>query len=166
MARSAGSAQRGRLHALSAAFVGVGLVLAYRFADVQYLQHERFVELAREEHFLTESVPARRGALLDAAGRPLALTVLYDSVQLAGSEITEAAATAARLAPVLDMPAPEILAKIDSESKTLVPLKSRLSSPTAAQIEALRLPGVYLRQEPTRQYPEGSIAPQVLGFVG
>jgi stage V sporulation protein D (sporulation-specific penicillin-binding protein) len=48
----------------------------------------------------------------------------------------------------------------------MVPLRSRLSSATAAQVESLRLPGVYLREQPARQYPEGSIAPQVLGFVG
>src|SRR5439155_23794631 len=34
------------------------------------------------------------------------------------------------------------------------------------QVPRLALPGVYLDKEPIRQYPEGSLAAQVLGFVG
>ena len=34
------------------------------------------------------------------------------------------------------------------------------------QVQQLGLPGVYLDKEPVRQYPEGSLAAQILGFVG
>jgi cell division protein FtsI (penicillin-binding protein 3) len=166
MAGAGGRAQRGRLHALSAIFVGVGLVLAYRLIDLQLIQHERFSALAREEHLQTESIPPRRGALLDTNGRPLAVSVQYDSLHLVGSEIGDPDQTAASLAPLLGLRPEEIRLKIDPQSKTLVPLKSRISSAAAAQVQALRLPGVYWRPDSAREYPEGSIAPQVVGFVG
>jgi cell division protein FtsI/penicillin-binding protein 2 len=165
MAEAGGHAQRRRLHALSAIFVGVGLVLAYRLVDLQFIQHEHFSELAREEHLRTELIPPRRGALLDTNGRPLAVSVQYDSLHVAGSEILDPDRTAASLAPLLELRPEEIRLKIDPQSKTLIPLKSRISSATAAQVQALRLPGIYWRPEFAREYPEGSIAPQVLGFV-
>jgi cell division protein FtsI/penicillin-binding protein 2 len=39
-------------------------------------------------------------------------------------------------------------------------------SALAEQVQQLGLPGVYLDKEPQRQYPEGSLAAQILGFVG
>jgi cell division protein FtsI/penicillin-binding protein 2 len=39
-------------------------------------------------------------------------------------------------------------------------------SAIAERVKQLALPGVYLDAEPIRQYPEGSLAAQVLGFVG
>ena len=45
-------------------------------------------------------------------------------------------------------------------------LKSGVPSAVAARVQQLALPGVYLDSEPSREYPEGSLAAQVLGFVG
>ena len=159
-------AQLGRLHLLSALFLGVGLVLAYRLFNLQVVEHQRYVELARAGRFQQHAIPARRGALLDANGHPLAMTVLYDGVEVAGAEVKDPAATSAALASLLEMRPEEILARIDPDSKVLQPLKQRLPSAAAAEVEELRLPGVYLRQQPVRVYPEGSIAAQVIGFVG
>ena len=159
-------AQLGRLHVLSAMFLGVGLVLAYRLFNLQVIEHERYAGLAREERFQTHTIPARRGALLDANGNPLAVSVAYAAVEIAGAEVKDPAATAAKLAPLLEMRPDEVLAKIDSSSKMLRPVKGRLPSAVVTQVEELRLPGVYLRQVPARVYPEGSLAAQVLGFVG
>ena len=166
MPEAGGRAQRGRLHALSAIFIGVGLVLAWRLADLQYFQHEWFAGLAREEHFRTESIPAHRGSLLDTNGHPLAETVPYDSVEVVGAEVTEPGPTANRLAPLLELRPEDILPKIDPQSKSPLAIKSGVSSAVAAQVEALHLAGVYLHPEPLRRYPEGSTAAQVLGFVG
>ena len=160
------SAQLVRLHLLSAIFLGIGSLLAYRLYSVQIQEHQRFAELALEERFQTSTIPAHRGALLDATGNPLAVSVSYDAVELAGAELRDPRATADALAPLLEMRPEDILARIDPTSKVLRPVKTELPSAVAAQIQALELPGVYLRQVPVRVYPEGSIAPQVLGFVG
>ena len=151
---------------LSAVFIGVGLVLAYRLFDLQVLQHSRFADMAREERLQASTIPAHRGALLDTNGHPLAVSVLYDTVLVAGSQVENPAATAAALAPLLELDPNEILQKIDPESQALIPLKRGLPSAVAAQVKALGRAGVYLREEPARQYPEGSLAAQVLGLVG
>jgi cell division protein FtsI/penicillin-binding protein 2 len=151
---------------LSAVFVGVGLVLAYRLFDLQILQHDWLAEMALEERLQESTIPARRGALLDTNLHPLAVSVEYDEVQVVGADMKDPAAVADKLAPLVDLPPAEILEQIDPASKRLVPLGVRLPAATATQLAELRLPGVYLRPEPTRQYPEGSLAPQLLGIVG
>lgn len=159
-------AQLGRLHVLSAMFLGVGMLLGYRLFQLQVVEHERYAAMAREERLQQKELPARRGALLDANGNPLAISVEYASVQVVGADVKDRAATAARLAPLLEMRPDEILTRIDPNSKMLQPVKSGLPSAVAAQIEDLRLPGISLQSEPARVYPEGSVAAQVLGFVG
>lgn len=171
MDRATRHAQRGRLHLLSAIFAGAGLLLGFRLFHLQVVEHERFAELAREARLQTKAIPARRGALLDTNEVPLAISVLYDSVYLVGAEMREPGQTASRLAPLLEMQPDEVRARIDPESQRPVLLKSGLSSATSAAIDELRrgtppLQGVQLKPEPVRQYPEGSIAAQVLGFVG
>jgi cell division protein FtsI/penicillin-binding protein 2 len=170
MAQSSRLAQNSRLHLLSAAFIGIGLVLSARLSIVQVVEHDRYRELARDEHFQVQSVPPRRGTLLDANGNALAITVMYDTLSLVGSEITAPDATAARLAALLELRPEDIRAQIDPTSSRPVTIKGKLPSATSSQIRDLireqRLDGLYLQPEPVRQYPEGSIAPQVLGFIG
>jgi cell division protein FtsI/penicillin-binding protein 2 len=122
--------------------------------------------MAHEERYEQKELPARRGAILDSNGNPLAVTVPYGAVDVVGAEIKDPNAVAARLGPLLEMRPDEILTRIDPNSKMLRPLKSGLPSALAARVEELQLTGVYLRQAPDRVYPEGSLAAQVLGFVG
>jgi cell division protein FtsI/penicillin-binding protein 2 len=121
-----------------------------------------------ERHAEIPLIPIR-GALLDTTGSPLAVSVRYDSVYVLGSLIgspAKADALAATLSPILDVPAPELRGHIDPSSQQPVVLKSGVPSALAQQIQQLALPGVYLDKEPVRQYPEGSLAAQILGFVG
>src|SRR2546423_15669834 len=108
MARVGERYQRFRLHALSALFLGVGLTLAYRLADLQVLQYDRFATLARDEHLQTKQIPARRGALLDTNGSPLAITAMYQTIDLVGAEIGDPQQLAAALAPLVEMRAEDI----------------------------------------------------------
>ncbi|MBV9581344.1 MAG: penicillin-binding protein 2, partial [Chloroflexi bacterium] len=64
------------------------------------------------------------------------------------------------------VPADQLRANIDPTSNQPVVLKSAVPSAVAEQVQQLSLPGVYLDKEPVRQYPEGSLAAQILGFVG
>src|SRR4029079_8320447 len=46
------------------------------------------------------------------------------------------------------------------------PLKSRVSDETKKKIEELKISGIHFEPEEIRQYPEGSVGAQLLGFVG
>src|SRR5438067_8853501 len=125
--------QRIRLHALSVVLFGVALALAYRLTDLQFLQHDRFAALARDEHLRDQEIPAHRGALLDTNGNPLAVTTTFQTVDLIGADIRDPVGTAALVAPLLEMRAEDFLALIDQNSKTLAPTKASISSATATR---------------------------------
>jgi cell division protein FtsI/penicillin-binding protein 2 len=162
----AGVGPQARLALICALFAGCGLVLVWRLWTLQIVDAAHYQQLATEERRAEIPIVPRRGALLDTTGNPLAVSVMYDSVYTLGSLVGDPDTAAATLSPILDTPAAELKAKIDPQSKRPVVLKSRVPSAVAEQVKQLSLPGVYLAQEPIRQYPEGSLAAQVLGFVG
>jgi cell division protein FtsI/penicillin-binding protein 2 len=155
---------------LCALFVGSALVLVWRLYTFQVAEAAHYQQLADELRHAQIPIIPSRGALLDTSGSPLAVSVRYDSVYVLGSLVggggDRADKLAATLSPILDVPAAELRAAIDPKKTRPVVLKSRVPSAVAQRVQALTLPGVYLDKEPIRQYPEGSLAAQVLGFVG
>lgn len=158
-----------RLALICALFGGCVLVLTWRLYTFQVLDTTRYQQMAdAERHAEIPIIPAR-GTLYDTNGSPLAVSVRYDSVYVLGSLVgsnDRADRAAATLSPVLEVPAQDLRAAIDPRSGRPVVLKSGVPSAVAEQVQQLALPGVYLDKEPIRQYPEGSLAAQVLGFVG
>jgi cell division protein FtsI/penicillin-binding protein 2 len=154
---------------ICALFVGCVLVLVWRLYTFQVLDGAHYQQLGDAERHAEIPILPVRGALIDTTGSPLAVSVRYDSVYVLGSLVggpAGADALAATLSPLLDVPAAALRQAIDPSSDRPVVLKSGVPSALAQQVQHLALPGVYLDKEPVRQYPEGSLAAQVLGFVG
>jgi cell division protein FtsI (penicillin-binding protein 3) len=75
-------------------------------------------------------------------------------------------AVAARLAPLLAMPAPQVLAKLEHPtSAQYVKLKGGVDSRTWDAISALRLPGISRQTTYTRLTPDGSPTANLVGFT-
>jgi cell division protein FtsI/penicillin-binding protein 2 len=154
---------------ICALFVGCVLVLVWRLYTFQVLDGAHYQQLGDAERHAEIPILPVRGALIDTTGSPLAVSVRYDSVYVLGSLVggpAGADALAATLSPLLDVPAAALRQAIAPSSDRPVVLKSGVPSALAQQVQHLALPGVYLDKEPVRQYPEGSLAAQVLGFVG
>jgi len=159
-------AERTRLALICALFAGCALVLAWRLFTLQVREAVHYQQLGDAERRAEIPIAARRGALLDSMGNPLAVSVRYDSVYALGSLVGDVDQVAGQLSPVLEMPAAQLRALLAPKAERPVVLRSRVPSAVAEQVKQLGLPGVYLDAEPIRQYPEGSLAAQVLGFVG
>jgi cell division protein FtsI (penicillin-binding protein 3) len=155
-----------RLLLICALFVGCAVVLVWRLFTLQVREGVRYQQLGDAERRAEIPIAARRGALLDTNGNPLAVTVRYDSVYALGSLVGDVDRVVAQLSPVLDVPAARLRSLLDPPAERPVVLRSRVPSALAEQVKQLELPGIYLDAEPIRQYPEGSLAAQVLGFVG
>jgi cell division protein FtsI (penicillin-binding protein 3) len=154
---------------ICALFAGCAGVLAWRLYTFQVVDAARYRQLAEAERHGTIPIAAVRGGLYDTNGSPLAVTVRYDGVYVFGTLVggpDKADKLAATLSPILGVPAQELRARIDPKSDRGVVLKSHVPSSVAEQIQSLNLSGVYMDKEPMRQYPEGSLAAQILGFVG
>jgi cell division protein FtsI/penicillin-binding protein 2 len=161
-----GLASQMRLALICSLFAGCALVLVWRLYTLQVRDAVHYQRLGDEERRASIPIVAKRGALLDTNGNPLAVSVRYDSVFVLGSLAGDPDQVAARLSPILQMPTADLRAQIDPKASRPVVLKSRVPSALAEQVKELALPGVYLDAEPIRQYPEGSLAAQVLGFIG
>lgn len=122
----------------------------------------RRAEEARVRHIPVE---ARRGNIVDARGRPLALSVTSDTVVASPAEIRDPERTASRLAAALDMKVDEVL-RIITRRTSFEYVRRKATPEQAAAVRRLRLRGIYLTQESARVYPKGPLAANVLGLTG
>lgn len=142
------------------------VVLLLRLLDLQVLRHDEFVKRARKQQEMTLELPPRRGPITDREGRPLAVTPAVDSFFAIPSEIADADATAAALAPLLGQNGAEIRKKLQDPERDWVWIARRLPEETAKRILAKKLPGIRPLKEFTRRYPQGALLASVLGWVG
>lgn len=109
-----------------------------------------------------------RGLILDAAGHVLAGTRLRYEVSVDQTRIPDKAAFAAQVAPLLSLSTQEVLQKFQqANGATWVLLAMDVSAEQAARLrqEFPNRPWFSLTEVPVRDYPEGSLASNVLGFV-
>jgi len=158
--------------------VCIGFVIslfAGRLVQLQGMEYGKYRAIAQRERLQTIQIPAVRGSIQGADGRPLAMTVqanlVYaDPTQMKGtvsvSAEAEKAKYAGQLAAPLAMSAGDILTRLDHPtSPQYVVLKDAVTPQATEQISALRVPGIAMNPEFRRVYPNGSLAGSLLGFT-
>jgi cell division protein FtsI (penicillin-binding protein 3) len=164
---------RARIFLLGALFLGCAFLLVYRLYEFQWIQREKYREQASRNYARTMEVTAQRGSIFDTHGNPLAVTIQLDAVTLTGKDLKEpkkAEQTAQGLGALLGMSPVEVFGLIDPAREDPVTVKDQLPAAIADQVRDAvdrgDLPGVAVETRPVRQYPEGPIASQLLGFLG
>ncbi len=148
-----------------AAFAG----LAARAAYVQVI-HQDFYQRQGEIRFArTLDIPASRGRLLDRNDQIMASNVPALSVWAIPEDInpslTEQPEKLAALAKLLGMRVPELQQKLAAEDRSFVWLRRQLDGSLNADVQALKIDGLYTRMESRRQYPEGEATAQITGLL-
>ena len=156
--------QRRILFLLLLMLVAAGF-LGFRLGFLQLWNNDFYQTKALEQRIQKIPVEGLRGAIYDRNGLPLALSVSAHTVYAIPAEIKDAQSSAKVLAAILDLEEEFILGRLTKRSATEW-LKKQIGDDEASQILALDLPGVGVIPTSTRIYPYGSVAPQVLGFVG
>jgi cell division protein FtsI (penicillin-binding protein 3) len=151
--------------------------LLVRLYCVQVVAHDS--ELAKRTKqvsgFATVDLPP--GAISDRNGQLLAVSVPKEFVWVNPSAITDKAAAARALAPVLGMSESLLLSQVGRDDRKFVVLKHRLSDEQAAGVRRLMTEPPFLRSrakreteqklglrtEYQRQYPHGALFANVLG---
>ncbi|HLN85160.1 MAG TPA: penicillin-binding transpeptidase domain-containing protein [Candidatus Limnocylindrales bacterium] len=154
-----------RLWVAKVLFLALFLAVGGRAFQLQVLQGDKLMRLGQRQHLKEWIVLPKRGALIDRAGEPLALSMESQSVYIRPHRIQEADKVSQRLAEILNLGKAEVRQKIASE-KPFVWIKRQVSSPEAEKIQALNLEGIGMYYEPNRHYPQGQLAGQLIGFVG
>lgn len=149
-------------------------LVAWRLYRVQVVSAAEYRGLAERQTQRELELPARRGRLYDRSGEPLAMSLAASTVYAnprllraaaAVDPSISAATVAARLAPVLDIPTDDLVESLQRD-QGFVYLGRQLPRQVGEQVAALKLPGIGVLEEPTRVYPAGSLAAQVIGFAG
>lgn len=154
---------RSKLIVAGIAFAFVGL--AGRAAWVQVFGNAFYQRQGEVRFARTLELPANRGRIFDRNGLLLATSVPVPSIWAIPEDLERDRSRLAQLAKLLQMPLPELMARLDDEDRNFVWLKRQVDEATAKQIAALDLKGVYQRKEYRRQYPEGEAAAHVVGFT-
>jgi len=149
--------------------IGLG-ILVLRLVLLQLVHGATYRRLAEQNRLRLVPEPAPRGLILDRAGRRLATNRTVFRVAVVPQEL-EDRTLFGRLGPLVNRPSGELERRFN-EHKTLpflpATVVSHVPKPVALRIEEERvhLPGVLVEPIITRQYPLGSVAAQLLGYVG
>jgi cell division protein FtsI (penicillin-binding protein 3) len=147
-----------RIGALQVILGLAGLVMVGRAFQLQVGQHEAWRERATARDNRERVVPARRGALLDRDGMPLAVTLEAYHLLVAPDQVTQPDSLRRLLREALGIPARRV-------RQQLARRYPYFDGPfTAAEVQRIRrLDGVHLRALPRRDYPMGAVALALLG---
>ena len=114
----------------------------------------------------TETIPANRGMITDRNGKPLAISTPVVTIWANPKNMQADAAQIKSLAKLLEIPAKKLQAKLQRyKKKQFVYIKRKVSPAMAESVFALKIKGVYGREEYSRFYPAGEVTSQLLGFT-
>ena len=129
--------------------VATGLVLTLfggRLIELQAVKGEALASAALDQRLRTQTLPANRGTILADGGEALAVTAEARNVTADQTLVTDPAAVAAQLGPILGA-APAVLEARLTGDRRFIYVAKGLTPETWDRIDALRLPGIF--SEPT-----------------
>ena len=128
-----------RLVALFAFFFIALVGIVFRLTVLQVRDASAYEHMAMSQRLRTIALPAQRGSILDDDRQPLALSLPSKDVYADPKMVTDPAAAAAELSPVLHQSARKLLAVL-SEDTSFVYLARQIDLSTAARIQKMNLP--------------------------
>lgn len=155
-----------------AAACGVGALLftivSARLVDLHVAKHAEYSRIAAEKNTVRQTIPAKRGLILDRNGDKLAVNLPVHTVFADASHIKDADAVSKIVARYLDLKQTEVAQKIATGGKYLV-LKRKVPDETVlkmqAEMQEQNLKGIYTEVDSIRAYPNGSMLGHVLGYL-
>ena len=162
-----------RLSVLQYLTVVLFSALAISFWYLQVVQHDRFQEMAENNHQRTLPLRAPRGVLFDRDGRVLVENRHSYSISIVREQTKDMNRTVRLLAQVLGLEEKSVHEIVDRHRRepsyrpiTIVQDASlaQVAAVAARRLES-ELPDVVVQQVPTRQYPD-MMAAHLFGYVG
>ena len=158
------------------------VLLFFRLYDLQITRHEELQGKAVSQQTRRTVVTASRGTIYDASGNILAISASAETIILSPLEIDQAVndkddpvswtkdSLAAGLADILGKDAASIRKRMENTESQYEVIQLRAEEDVAARVRAYvdenDIAGVHLVADSKRYYPYGSLAAQVIGFVG
>lgn len=142
------------------------VALLARVVQLQAAPPETISELLNSQQSAS-ALMGRRGALLDREGRPLASTRVSKRLFVDPALIVDRGIFSERVAYNLDYDPVAIEKAVAARSRSrYVVIDQRLDEARLAKLDSLDLPGLATEAILVRDYPQGRLAGQLVGFVG
>ena len=133
---------------------------------LQTVRAESLSSLGLTQHRESVTLPAGRGTIFDRGGFELALGERATTVYANPMQIANPRRAAVAVEHTLGLSADRIFPILADRSHGFVYVARQADPAQAAALKRLKLPGFGFYPEERRTYPQGSVAAQVLGFVG
>ncbi|MEQ1869757.1 MAG: penicillin-binding protein 2 [Vicinamibacterales bacterium] len=149
-------------------------VLAVSFWILQVVQHDKFEEMAANNHQRTLALRAPRGVLFDRDGRVLVENRHSYSISIVREHTKDLGRTVRLMASVLEIPEARVRDIVDRHRRepsyrpiVIVPdaTLAQVAAVTARRLD-FELPDVVVEEVPTRRYPVDALAAHLFGYVG
>jgi cell division protein FtsI (penicillin-binding protein 3) len=150
------------LAAIALAFGG----LLLRATWLQTVRAESLSSVGQTQHRETVTIPAGRGTLFDRSGLELALGEQATTVYANPMQIANPRRDALAVERTLGLDANRVFPALADRTHGFVYVARQADPAQAAALQRLKLPGFGFYPEERRNYPQRSVAAQVLGFVG
>ncbi|HTH95340.1 MAG TPA: penicillin-binding protein 2 [Rhodocyclaceae bacterium] len=148
-------------------------VLILRFVWLQIIQHRYYQTRAEENRIALVPITPNRGLIVDRNGAVLARNYSAYTLELTTSKVNgKLDDVIDQLAKIVDIQPRDRkrFKKLLEENKNFesLPIRTRLTDEEVARFIAnrYRFPGVDIKARLFRQYPEGSFASHLLGYIG
>lgn len=155
------------------AFLFVLTMFAGRLIELQALRSDELASAGQDQRLHTFDLPAHRGTISDANGRPLAQTIEVRHITADQTLVENPAATAAVLATILDVDRAELQRRLTGDArfaylaKNVPPAQWRAIQDwrNDSDNHGATLRAVFSERLIKRDYPNGPLAANVLGFT-
>jgi cell division protein FtsI/penicillin-binding protein 2 len=156
--------RRIRLLLMMLTFAFGGLLL--RATWLQGVRAESLARLGQTQHRESVTLPASRGTLYDRTGVELGLGERATTVYANPKQIVNPRAASVAVERTLGLDANRVYPALADRTRGFVYVERQADPAQAVALQRLKLSGFGFYPEERRSYPQGSVAAQVLGYVG
>ncbi len=158
-----------RLLILSLILAAWVVLILGRLFQLQVLQHDKYLTLARRQQERMEQVPPLRGTIFDSTGTLLATNKFSKLAIVNPSRIPDKAMAAGLLGDNLHIPSDAVQKALEETANSSHPgflvVSTNVSQEQAEALAALNLEWLELKDGTTRWYPNHQLAAHVIGNV-
>lgn len=162
---------KGRIYFLVLAVFLLGLAITFRLYKLQIIDYDFYKELAGEQHFVEKEIVPKRGNIFLLENKqlyPVATnrnlpTVVVNPNEIDKNKVNE---IAEKISQILEIDKGEIIEKISKENDNYEIIKRKIDQGEVEKLKEEKISGIHLQDESWRYYPNGSMASQIIGFVG
>src|SRR3954454_15342913 len=155
-----------RIGFLFAGFLTLLALAGARAAWLATVKGGKLQTAARSQQVADNTVPAKRGTIVDRRGVELAVSEPASDVSATPCLVKDPVAAARKLAPILQRPEDVLVRALARRNTGFVYLARTLPADRALQVSKLKIAGIDDTPTTRRTYPRDWLASQVLGTVG